>query len=357
MKKVTFLALTVFSISSIHAQIQIDNSGKVGICGEPSSSYNLKVNGTTNITKHTRINNCLEIDGWSDYISLHVKGSTTYAPLVAISGECYYNYELYVSGETYSSMGYSGSDFIFKKNINKINGATILPKLMKIEGKKYQFKTEDELRPALSALSLRGINDSTSIYIPHFPRGEYYGLIAQDIEKEFPELVKFDSITGTRALNYDGMIPILIEALKEQQNIISNQELRISKLEKKAIKEQQSIIENLQADIASFKDSNLKNLSTIGEDNQIADQIILYQNSPNPFSENTEIRYFLSKKTKDSHINIYDMNGKQIKSLTLSTRGESQVSIAAGEFDAGMYLYSLLADGQLIDTKQMVITD
>jgi hypothetical protein len=32
------------------------------------------------------------------------------------------------------------------------------------------------------------------------------------------------------------------------------------------------------------------------------------------------------------------------------------VVINAGNLDAGMYLYSLIADGQIVDTKRMILT-
>jgi hypothetical protein len=41
----------------------------------------------------------------------------------------------------------------------------------------------------------------------------------------------------------------------------------------------------------------------------------------------------------------------------LSTLGESSIIIGANELYAGTFLYSLVVDGKIIDTKQMIITE
>ncbi len=49
---------------------------------------------------------------------------------------------------------------------------------------------------------------------------EQIGLLAQEVEKYFPQLVKEDA-NGYKAVNYTGFIPLLIENIKEQQEEIS----------------------------------------------------------------------------------------------------------------------------------------
>ena len=47
---------------------------------------------------------------------------------------------------------------------------------------------------------------------------EKIGLLAQEVQKAFPELVKkAGDVEGTLSINYQGMIPVLINAIKEQQ--------------------------------------------------------------------------------------------------------------------------------------------
>ena len=63
------------------------------------------------------------------------------------------------------------------------------------------------------------------------------GVLAQDIEKVFPELVSESN--GIKSVNYQGLVPVLINALKEQDskmkeqdNKMNEQEARIERLEK-----------------------------------------------------------------------------------------------------------------------------
>ena len=51
------------------------------------------------------------------------------------------------------------------------------------------------------------------------------------------------------------------------------------------------------------------------------------------------------------------MTGKLLKTITISQRETGHKIISANEFTAGMYLYSLVTDGSIIDTKQMLLTE
>tara|TARA_R110000850_G_scaffold182360_1_gene307831 strand:- start:93218 stop:94585 length:1368 start_codon:yes stop_codon:yes gene_type:complete len=65
-----------------------------------------------------------------------------------------------------------------------------------------------------------------------------YGLIAQEVELILPDLVKEKKMNieglgeiDLKSVNYIGLIPIIIQSIQEQQEIIDNQESRIAKLE------------------------------------------------------------------------------------------------------------------------------
>jgi len=60
---------------------------------------------------------------------------------------------------------------------------------------------------------------------------EQVGLLAQDVQKIYPQLVKEDS-NGTLSVNYSGMVPVLLEAIKEQQVQRNKDDQRITQLEK-----------------------------------------------------------------------------------------------------------------------------
>lgn len=83
----------------------------------------------------------------------------------------------------------STSDIKLKENIHQIKDP--LDKVMQINGVGFRWKDTKE---------------------------EALGVIAQDIEEVLPELVKNNDHTKT--VNYNGLIGVLIEAVKEQQRQI-----------------------------------------------------------------------------------------------------------------------------------------
>ena len=93
------------------------------------------------------------------------------------------------------------SDARLKANIVSL-GAT-LAKLLLIDGKSYTMKKDGKQK---------------------------IGVLAQDIQKVFPELVSTDD-RDMLAVNYQGLVPVLINALKEQDAKMKKQEKRLERLE------------------------------------------------------------------------------------------------------------------------------
>jgi hypothetical protein len=51
------------------------------------------------------------------------------------------------------------------------------------------------------------------------------------------------------------------------------------------------------------------------------------------------------------------MNGAQIKSIPLNLSVSGDITINGSELKAGIYIYTLITDGVMIDTKQMILTN
>ncbi len=81
----------------------------------------------------------------------------------------------------------------------------------------------------------------------------------------------------------------------------------------------------------------------------------LEQNNPNPTSKTTTIPYYLSPNTKQAFIEIVDLSGKRIQTISLKEKGRSQVDVDCSDRSAGVYFYSLIVDGILIETRKMVV--
>jgi len=169
-------------------------------------------------------------------------------------------------------------------------------------------------------------------------KNTHYGFVAQEVQKVLPNIV-YENQDGYLSVNYIELIPLLIQSAKEFQ--IENKELK-------------DRIESLELQIKELSQNPFKVQGK--PTNSEYFEPILYQNQPNPFSQNTEIKYSLPLTTQSATLYIYDMSGVQLRSYPIIQMGESSIIINANDLTAGMYLYSLIADGQVIDTKRMILT-
>ncbi len=220
--------------------------------------------------------------------------------------------KLTVQGNALINGTFINSDKRFKKDIERIPNA--FTRLEKLSGVQYGFQREKfEER--------------------NLPEGQSLGLIAQEVEKVFPELVVEDS-EGYKAVNYDGLIPVLIEALKEQKQTF------------------ESKIEALEAKIAQIEKQPLESVEGNEELLQLPQ---LHQNQPNPFDETTKIKMYLPEEVQNATLYIYNMQGQTLKQVTISERGNTEIEIAGNTLSSGVYLYALIADNQEIDMKRMIL--
>jgi hypothetical protein len=132
-------------------------------------------------------------------------------------------YKLHVAGTVYATGGYQSSDGRLKENVSPIAGA--LDKVMQLEGVSFTWKQQES--------DNRG-----------FPEGTHYGVIAQQVEKVLPEVVKTGA-EGEKSVAYTELVPVLIEAMKQQQEMMKQQQ--------EVNREQQKIISELQGRLASVE--------------------------------------------------------------------------------------------------------
>jgi hypothetical protein len=135
-------------------------------------------------------------DGRSDALTVLFDGTTTIAGDLSIN-----------------------SDARLKANI--ISLGSTLAKLLQIDGKTYTMKKDENKKQKI-------------------------GVLAQDIEKVFPELVSESN--GVKSVNYQGLVPVLINALKEQDSKMNEQEAKLNKqqAEINRLKKQEARIERLE---------------------------------------------------------------------------------------------------------------
>ena len=89
--------------------------------------------------------------------------------------------------------------------------------------------------------------------------------------------------------------------------------------------------------------------------NKDADQAMLLQNRPNPYSGETIIPYFLPKDFNNANMLITNTNGQIIKRINLEKSGKGELTLRTEGLNSGQYLYSLIVDGRKIQTRKMVV--
>jgi len=181
------------------------------------------------------------------------------------------------------------------------------------------------------------------------------GLVAQDLQKVAPELVSTftyeeenEEAKVVRSEDYlmiseSSIKYMLVNAVKEQQEIIEAQDEKIATLEERLAKIEAALNGTINTDI------NRQNIQLDGTG------AYLEQNQPNPFNSNTLINYHVPADAGDAMINIFDAKGQLIHSERIAQMGTGQIQIKAGTIAAGTYSYSLIVNGNVLDTKRMVI--
>ena len=165
-----------------HMTLKAD--GNVGI-GTTDPKAKLDVNGTTK-TKKLQLGEKWLLSGDGDTTS-----NDDWLRLMAITGTDLYGG--FAAGRLWTREGsVQGSDVKLKQGIETLDNT--LDKLLSLRGVRFKWKNSEQ-------------------------KSHQIGVIAQEIEKVFPEIVEMgpDNMKG---VNYSGLIPILIEAIKEQQQQI-----------------------------------------------------------------------------------------------------------------------------------------
>ena len=222
----------------------------------------------------------------------------------------------YFDGNVYYSGAFTASDAKLKENMQP--ETSVLSKLLKLNPVTYNYKKLQEI---------------------NLPTGLQHGFIAQELATVFPELTKdvkkpvFDKEQNVKSLfeyktvNYNGLFAIMTTAIQELHS-----EIKLLKSELTSIRETKN-------------DENSKiNIK----------KAFMEQNIPNPFSDQTTIRYQLPENTTAAEIMVMDLNGTLIKSYTIN-KNQSEIIVKSFEIGKGLFIYSLVQNGQELVTKKMIV--
>lgn len=249
------------------------------------------------------------------------------------SGQPSNDWGIYCIGRTWCTAGaWTGSDARIKDNIKPLEN--VLQKIMLLKPSTYRFKTKE----------YSGMN---------LPEGPQIGLIAQELEQVFPETVAdVKGVTrknnrgevdincpDVKGVNYTALIPVLVKGIQEQQTVIEKLSATVAA--------QNEMIDAMRKTGAA---------TGFGEVNSAVDGFNLGQNIPNPFTNETSVDYSLPNTVSNASMIIYDLSGKQLTTFPLE-KNKRSITITSEKLVAGIYIYSIFADGKILDSKRMVVAN
>ena len=321
------IVFTLFTFVSSFGQIKVDQNGHVALGSTVTNPY-YPVYSTGNMYVWGE----LSIDPNAQYSWLMFR-EDQYGDCGLISGNNAlsgtigsYDYEFFEmwSRYIYQNRSLVTSDEWLKENIKSIDRP--LSKLLNTKGYRYDYKD----------IKLDSVKSEKKRAEIEKKGKNRLGFLAQELMQTIPEAVVHVEGGDRYYIDYDAIIPVLVEAMKEQQAKIDELEIRIGKLEGKG-NEKSAVIST----------------GSMAAGNETA---TLAQNVPNPFGTTTRIGIFLPQTVSNARLYVYNMQGAQIRSFNINDRGNTHVTIEGYSLEAGMYLYTLVADGKEVDTKKMILT-
>jgi len=306
----------------------------------------------------------------------------------------------------HEGINFGGHD-VSDKNATRIDFWHPTVKWNKVRFKGYTLGSDSILKTEIMPLgNVTDILKQIKTYSYYFKsdcidtRQRDYGVLAQELGEILPELI--DTAKGDLFVNYNAFFAFLIKGFNEQQVIIEAQQNTITQFQVE-LNQQQGTINQQQIEIGILQDiaveqeislmrlyNRFEELREIlncfcgrgndinpkccesvlrqddilpqgpnnkkNDQNKIPEEAVLYQNTPNPFSSNTEISCDIPAMNKNAFIYIYNLQGVELMSFPIVQKGFSTVVVSASKLPAGMYLYTLVVDDEIVDTKRMILT-
>ena len=135
----------------------------------------------------------------------------------------------------------------------------------------------------------------------------------------------------------------------ENQRVLTSLQSRMT--------EQQMVIDSLSLVIKNHEEriARLEAQNNINR-NEVQD-VILEQNNPNPFSDNTTITYYIPESVVGTPELIITASSQSqiLKKIGLQKGIPTQLSVSASDFNTGVYVYSIIIENQVFASKKLII--
>jgi hypothetical protein len=198
MKKILLLSICLIVSVNLFSQIKVNSNGFVGI-NNTSPAYRLDVIGNLKVKATTT--SSITFDG---YELLPYEGTISLGTSQKPWNNFWCSYPYFYSSPVIIS------DKNFKTNITSFS--RVMDKVAILNPVQYKLRSD-------LPISVSKINSTFQ-----------YGFIAQEVQEVFPEIVT-QMEDGSLGIRYTELIPVLVQALKEQQEEIVELKQRIAKLE------------------------------------------------------------------------------------------------------------------------------
>lgn len=306
--------MVLINFSSFFAQLKINQQGRIGMgTNWPNPSYKCHIAGNLLCTSYPA----------NPYYELRLKvGNGWPGCEFGASSDIL---AFWTSEAGYNSLRASDftvmSDSTVKSNIVPIKSS--LERLMKI-------------RPVHYTIEDNKIDGTTGKLIRKDKLN--FGFLSQQIRDLFPEAnLTVEDHEGYVLLDYNQILPIIIASIQTQQKMIDSLKMEMT---------------NLKKQLSSNSSLGLGNNNST----TLSSRNVLNQNSPNPFTESTEIKFSIDEQNfRNASILIFDMNGLLIKQYDIQKSGDGLIKINGSELKAGMYIYTLIVNQREVDSKKMIL--
>ncbi len=270
------------------------------------------------------------------------------------------------------------SDGRFKKKIKEdVKGLDFIlqlrPVTYQIQAEKlYNFTKNDQVATARASSSHTPLVNETSAILKKAlaekSKITYSGFVAQEVEKaanksgfNFSGVVKPHNDKDPYGIRYAEFTVPLVKATQEQQIIIEDLKLENQEQQQELVA-QRKALRQLQQEMQAYKtllDELIANKTTNPKrDNQtliLERKASLSQNHPNPFQQQTIVNYFIPKNVQRAKLRVMTVDGKVVGNINIDGKGEGQTTIETATYPSGIYYYALVLDGQIFETKRMVL--
>lgn len=282
-------------------------------------------------------------------------GTANYSVFGASPGSNTTDWAGYFPGRTHTPGGlWTTSDGSLKTGIGPIEDATAM--INTLDPKAYMFDTAQF--PSMG-----------------LPEGRQFGFIAEELQVQFPEMVietlhpaVGDSLGNViheaipfKAVNTNGITPILVAAFKEQYQVVSTQRSELDEL-RALVLEQRGRLDQMEALLAACcanpdgsrlqapTNTTEPTLDDRGDDRKL--RIV-----PNPFNESTTVYYTLERAGR-TQLMANSADGRELRVLQEADlmTGDYQFQWNTAGLAPGMYYVTLLLDGQPVVKKGVKVT-